>query len=321
MDWKSEECYQLYQRSLRLDYDRSEVTIETYQSHWREFTGLLPAAATIDQVPEYVAKFREQLRARRLKGTTVYAKLSAVHSYFRWLVDEGHIKTDPLVRLKMPPREMSQRSIPTPEILKVVLPRLRSLPRRDRIVIALGVYAGLRVSEMRNLNVESIDFKRMEIHVLNGKGRKDRDVTMHPELASILRPEVDTGARSVQCPHCGYGDGSPLLPGLARSRGNLQRMSKNLPWKAVKEHFPEFSPHDLRALFITVMLEQGVPLEEVQEQVGHSSADTTVRYKGRRNEYAKAKLRRVDFTAKPPAPEDNERIVSIAKYRPNGGRR
>jgi integrase len=85
-------------------------------------------------------------------------------------------------------------------------------------------------------------------------------------------------------------------------------------------HFPEFSTHDLRALFITVALEQGVPLEEVQEQAGHESADTTARYKGRRNEYAKAQLRRVDFTASPPTAEGDSSIVNLQRWRPNGRR-
>lgn len=319
--WRDDESYREYQTSLRLEYDRSIETIYNYEFAWRAFLQFLPDSAGLDKVPEAVALYRDDLRIKRcLKEATVYARLSAVRSYFGWLYVHGHIKVDPLDRLQLPRRTANPRSIPTPEVMKVVLPKLRSLPRRDRIVIALAVYAGLRASEIRNLNVESIDLKKNEIHVRNAKGHKDRDVYLHPELAKILRDEIDSELRAERCPCCGYGEGGPLLPGTSKAGLDGQRISKNQPWKAVKTHFPEFSTHDLRALFITVALEHGVPLEEVQEQAGHESANTTVRYKGRRNEYAKAQLRRVDFTTSPPKAEHDEQVVNLQRWRPNGRR-
>jgi len=322
VSWKDDDSYEEYKRSLRLEFDRTQGTIETYEYCWREFTEFLPSTATLADVSAAVDRYREDLRIRRrVKSTTLYQRLSAVHSYFRWLFEMGYIKEDPMARMRMPKRTLNPRNIPTPEVVEAILPRLRQLPRRDRLVIALGAMAGLRSSEIRNLNVDDVDINNGVLRILNAKGHKDREVIMHPELSRLLRDEVDPNVRAQHCPNCNYGEGGPLLPGQTTGEGSRPRMSRNQPYVSVKRHFPEYSPHDLRALFITVALEQGVPLQEVQKQAGHTSADTTVRYQGRRNAYAEAQLRRIDFTKKPP--KDDSGIVPLTKFRPNmykGGR-
>ena len=76
-------------------------------------------------------------------------------------------------------------------------------------------------SEIRNLNVESIDLTKNEIQVLNAKGHEDRDVYLHPEMAKILKGEIDSELRAARCPCCGYGEGG--LHGLAPDcRGRLK---------------------------------------------------------------------------------------------------
>jgi integrase/recombinase XerC len=315
VSWK--DSYDAYLQSQRLEFDRSPETLKAYEAAWLEFTEYLSSRATLEDVPQAIARYREVLRKRRLKENTISLRLTAVHSYFKWCLDSGVTRDDPLYRLKLPRKTHNPRSIPTSTEMAKALRKLSGLPRLDRLIIALATYAGLRSSEMRNLNVESIDLKAGKIHVLNAKGHKDRDVTLHPELAEMLRKEVDPNVRAVKCPHCGYGLGGPLLPGHGNGHPESVRISKNQPWLAVKRHFPDNSPHDLRAAFITICLEQGVPIEEVAEQVGHESVDTTTRYKGRRNVTAQARLKAVNFGA----PEPTELPPGVIRLDPSRRRR
>jgi integrase len=318
MSWKEDATYQMYKRALREDFDRAEGTIEAYEYAWLDFCNFLPSTASLDDVPAAVNAYREELRVhRRAKSTTLYQRLSAIHGYFKWLYQEGYVREDPMARMRMPKRTLSPHSVPTPEEVEKVLSRLKLLPRREKLIIALGAMAGLRRSEICNLNVEDIDFDNSRIRILNAKGHKDRDVVMHPELARILREECDPAIRAKRCPNCGYGPG-PLIHGGYSTDGPVQRLRAELAYKSVRRHFPEYGPHDLRALFITVALEQGVPLQEVQKQAGHSSADTTVRYQGRRNTYAEAQLRQLDFTKAPPKPADDEGIVHLRGFGKGG---
>jgi site-specific recombinase XerD len=142
---------------------------------------------------------------------------------------------------------------------------------------ALGVAygAGLRVSEVAHLKVDDIDSKRMLIRVEQGKGRKDRNAMLSPQLLALLRLWWREGKRRrVMLPH-GW-----LFPGQSA----LNPISTRQLHRAVHEAaeiagiHKRVSPHTLRHSFATHLLESDVDIRVIQVLLGHSKLDTTALY-------------------------------------------
>jgi len=142
---------------------------------------------------------------------------------------------------------------------------------------ALGVAygAGLRVSEVTALKVCDIDSTRMLIRVEQGKGRKDRNAMLSPQLLDLLRLWWREGKRrTVMLPH-GW-----LFPG----RNPVEPLSTRQLNRAVHEAAEvagikkRVTPHTLRHSFATHLLEQDVDIRVIQVLLGHSKLDTTALY-------------------------------------------
>jgi len=142
---------------------------------------------------------------------------------------------------------------------------------------ALGVAygAGLRVSEVAHLKVDDIDSQRMLIRVEQGKGGRDRNAMLSPQLLELLRMWWREGKRrGVMFPH-GW-----LFPG----RSYTDPISSRQLHRAVQEAaevaaiHKRISPHTLRHSFATHLLEQDVDIRVIQVLLGHAKIDTTAIY-------------------------------------------
>ena len=145
---------------------------------------------------------------------------------------------------------------------------------RDKALLLVGVGAGLRCAEICALRREDIDLKTEKLVVQEGKGRKQRQLYLAPEVISALRDWIacrgnQTGALFSRILKDGTVTEMPLTnSGLTHALNILQETAGVAP----------FSPHDLRRTFITQLLEQGVDINTVRQLAGHSDVSTTVRY-------------------------------------------
>jgi integrase/recombinase XerD len=165
-----------------------------------------------------------------------------------------------------------------PEVLSVEeAARLLGAAPGIKYKAALGVAygAGLRVSEVAHLKIDDIDSTRMLIRVEQGKGRKDRNAMLSPQLLELLRLWWREGKRrGVMLPH-GW-----LFPG----RNCTDPISSRQLHRAVQEAADaagirkRVSPHTLRHSFATHLLEQDVDIRVIQVLLGHSKLDTTALY-------------------------------------------
>ena len=147
---------------------------------------------------------------------------------------------------------------------------LEAITNPQNRVIAMILYAaGLRVSEAVSLRIADIDSKRMLLHVIQGKGRKDRLVTLSPVLLYHLR-----------CHYQRYRPRSWLFPSRTYPDRHITRDAVALAITAVRHVVAgkPVSPHTLRHCFATHLLESGTDLRTVQALLGHASIRSTVIY-------------------------------------------
>ncbi|HEY4041511.1 MAG TPA: tyrosine-type recombinase/integrase, partial [Rhodopila sp.] len=134
---------------------------------------------------------------------------------------------------------------------------------------------GLRVSEVASLKVDDIDSTRMLIRVEQGKGRKDRNAMLSPQLLALLRLWWKEGKRgSIMLRH-GW-----LFPGRSCTDPISTRQINRAIHEAAEAAGirKRVSPHTLRHSFATHLLEQDVDIRVIQVLLGHSKLDTTALY-------------------------------------------
>jgi integrase/recombinase XerD len=171
-----------------------------------------------------------------------------------------------------------RRSTTVPEVLSVeeaarLLEAAPGLKYKAALSVAYG--AGLRVSEVAHLKVDDIDSKRMLIRVEQGKGRKDRNAMLSPQLLELLRLWWrEARRRSVMLPH-GW-----LFPGRSYTDPISTRQLNRAVHEAAEAAGirKRVHPHTLRHSFATHLLEQDVDIRVIQVLLGHSKIDTTALY-------------------------------------------
>lgn len=138
---------------------------------------------------------------------------------------------------------------------------------RDFVMIQTGVLAGCRVSELCKLKVEDVDLAGPVIHILHGKGDKDRNVPIGSRLLIVLREWI--GERKTSWLFTGP-KGRKLAPRTFQSRlaaiGKKAGITKPV------------HPHLCRHTFASGLLEKGATIAEVQQLMGHASLQTTAVY-------------------------------------------
>jgi len=219
-------------------------------------------------------------------SNTVNRSLSALRSFFRYLLREGVVATDPAHAVRNP---KAAKRIPT-------FVREREMDRlfayypfgddyaghRDRTLLLLLYHTGLRAAEVLGLDLSGVDLTAGQLRV-TGKGNKQRIVPLGAEAVYWLERYLKT-ARGELLKHapCDF-----VFVGQKRSG-----ISRQLVWQMVKRYaaeagISELSPHGLRHAFATHLVNHGADLRSVQMMLGHASLNTTQIYTHVANERLK----------------------------------
>jgi integrase/recombinase XerD len=159
-----------------------------------------------------------------------------------------------------------------PQKLPVVLSReevLRFLGGVESLKHRTILTAGLRISEAVRLKASAIDSRRMVIRVVQGKGRKDRDVMLSPKLLVIMREYWDAVRPKIWL-FPGDVPGHPITTHAVEHACREARRLCGIPKR--------ISPHSLRHAFAVHLLESGTDLRTIQLLLGHRNLSTTARY-------------------------------------------
>ncbi len=276
---------------LTLEEGTSPRTLEAYRRDVErlvEYAVVKGASTPADFTSRMLREFVYHLKDLGLAPASIRRNISAVRTYFRFLLSDGVVARDPSERLETPKRWRTLPDVLTvDEALKLLAaPTLDDpLAFRDRAMLELAYGAGLRVSEWITLGLRDVLLEDKLVRVF-GKGSKERLVPIgRSAIGAVatymreLRPRLEKGA----------GQGVLLL----NARGEpLTRMGA---WKILQKHVERagitkhVSPHTLRHSFATHLLEGGADLRAVQEMLGHADISTTQIYTHVDREY----LRRV----------------------------
>ena len=215
---------------------------------------------------------------KKNKKVTIARKLSAVRSFFRFLVKHGVILDNPL-DLILTPKQV--KAIPVYLPVDDIFRLLDSIKTdtlagiRNRAIFETLYSSGIRVSELEGLDVFSVDFTKCLIRVV-GKGNKERIVPIGKKAVAAIkeyRRRLQSEAGIAE------EDNGPLF--LNKDHGRLtSRSIARILSKTARECglLIPVSPHALRHTYATHMLDAGADLRVVQELLGHKSLSTTQKY-------------------------------------------
>src|SRR5881628_3112055 len=158
----------------------SEHTLSAYESDLRDFAAFLELRKTafedIDHI--FVRDYLSHLYERKLQKTSVARKLACLRTFFKFLVHDGRLKSNPAELISSPrlPKKLPSYLGEEEAAAVVEMPQGSSLKDlRDRAILELLYASGLRVRELVGLNDENLDMPQQLVRVL-GKGRKQRIV-------------------------------------------------------------------------------------------------------------------------------------------------
>jgi len=275
---------------LALEAGHSQHTVDSYLRDLRrlaEFAdarGLQdPAALTRPLLREFVFALKDL----GLSPATIRRHVSAVRTYFGFLLGEGIVREDPSDRLESPrPGRTLPDTLSVAEVEALLAaPSIdEPLGWRDRALLELGYGAGLRVSELCGLGLTDLVLSDGLVRVL-GKGSKERMVPIGRSVLGALsvylhtlRPALDRGSSKQRV--------------FLNNRG--QPLSRVGAWGIVKRAATRagltktVTPHTLRHSFATHLLEGGADLRAVQEMLGHADLSTTQIYTHVDREYLRS---------------------------------
>lgn len=272
---------------LALEVGSSRHTVEAYLRDIRRFVQFTDAADPAAVTPRLVRDFVYHLKDLGLATSSIRRQISAIRTYYRFLVGEGHVSADPSERIETPKGWQT-----LPEVLSVSEAEAllaaphpdEALAWRDRALLEIGYGTGARVSEFVNLGVHDVAFDEGLVRLF-GKGGKERLVPIgRRALGAValylreIRPGLDRG----------FGAGRLLLNARGRP------LSRVGAWGIIKRAAERaglakrVTPHTLRHSFATHLLEGGADLRAVQEMLGHADLATTQIYTHVDREYLRS---------------------------------
>jgi site-specific recombinase XerD len=239
-----------------------------------------------------------RLRAplQTLSANSVNAYVRPLRSLVIWLVDEGLLSQDPFRRSRrraalnplLPSEETPTKSATLDDIraLEAGCAGQRPLDLRDRAIVSILKTTAARNSGVRLLRLEDLDFERALIRFRRGKGGKTLDVALQPETRAALFAYLERGRPVlVEQAHAdGEADPGWLFISACQSAG-VQPLSMNAVSLMLTRRYHAgggslrtFGSHRIRHATATLLVNNGMPLEEVSRYLGHSSTDVTRRY-------------------------------------------
>ena len=245
----------------------SEKTIRYYSSTLRNTFASIKKGIlqiTTDDLRLYLDEYQSSSDAGK---TTIDNVRRILSSFFAWLEDEDYIIKSPVRRIHKVKTCKTVKETYTDEALEIMRDHCETI--RDLALIDFLASTGMRVGELVLLNRDDIDFTNRECIVL-GKGNKQRKVYFDARAKIHLQNYLNSRS-----------DGNPaLFVSLQKPHNRLQIRGVEIRLHELGEklNLCRIHPHKFRRTLATMAIDKGMPIEQVQQLLGHQNIDTTLQY-------------------------------------------
>lgn len=273
-------------RHCEIERGLAELTCKAYRRDVGACVAFL-ASIGIEQIEHVtVAHLRRFLAAEaetRPSPGSRTRTVVAVRSFFRFCVENEYLIKNPAIALRTPKKREA-----LPDVLDASeLTRLLHVPasegvwqrrfsgrvERDRLLLALMAFGGLRRSELIGLDIDDVDLGTMLLRIRRAKGGRQRTIPVHPALVPLFdayiatRLPIDTERALFLGVH-GRRLSASVLASTFRRYAEAAGVTKH----------KRVTPHTLRHVFATELLAAGANLRQIQELLGHKHLDSTQHY-------------------------------------------
>ena len=267
----------------QLKYERrlSPHTQLAYKKDLSDWSTYLAAEMGVNQLSEVnasqIRSWLASLRASGISSRSIVRKISALKSFYKFLLRKGVVEKNPLVQISSP---KISKSLPVfiREEEAAQMGQTLAIASEDwkgfnaRLLVTLFYYTGMRLSELINLKEEQLELSRSQLKVL-GKGNKERIIPLHADLIALIKEYIQKKQdqfTSTESYLLLTESGKKLYPRYAWQLVNQVLGAATTVQKK--------SPHVLRHSFATHLLNNGADLNAVKELLGHSSLAATQVY-------------------------------------------
>ena len=280
--------------SVEVERGRSKKTVENYELYLTRFVTLCseildkPSFTPAEITPELLRKYRLSLnrfensvRGESLSPLTQAYHLIALRGFLKYLARRGIKSLDPSL-VDLPRAVKKQVTFLHYDEVEEMLDSIDTSTEsglRDRAIIELLFSGGLRVSELINLNRDSINLDRREF-IVRGKGKKDRPIFISKAAADRVQEYLS--ARTDSLPALFLNNSRHQ--NAVDTSGDFRRLTSRSVQRIIEKHAraagitKHVTPHTLRHSFATALLEGGADLRAIQAMLGHESIGTTEIY-------------------------------------------
>ncbi len=278
-----------YLEYLQAERGLAQNTIDAYRRDITFFCDFLYKLFEIDEFSKiarnHINYYIKELHDKKYTPTSVTRKIAAIRGWFRWLSANEIVQNDPSLSVELPKlTKKLPKVISVAEIENILKNHLTDI---ESAVLELLYGAGLRVSELVNLELNNIDMSARYVRCI-GKGSKERIIPVGEKAIKALKTYLKKRELVIKKFRL---DTKKLFikdNGSAVTRQDVYVFIRK-QGELLKKHI---SPHTLRHSFATHMLENGADLRVVQELLGHSDVSTTQLY----THVSKKRLKEVYFS-------------------------
>lgn len=267
---------------LRFQKRYSEHTLTAYSKDLREFSGFVSAQYELSENwPEVthhmIREWVIYLMDNDITPGSVARKLSSLKSFFKYLMREGIVSSNPAARVQAPKQRKKLLRVASEDELGDLLDHdpFEKTPwgNTQRAILYTFYHTGMRLSELINLEEADVDFDQEKI-LVTGKRNKQRSIPLSPVLKKVLMTHIDQSQAVSTAAKNQFlfttEKGKKLYPKLVYNTVNT--------YLSLVSGLEKKSPHVLRHSFATHMLNRGADLNSIKELLGHSNLAATQIY-------------------------------------------
>lgn len=245
----------------------SERTIKYYKEIIEKFVNDFDKSIkqiSTNEIRNYLSEYKDNSSCG---STTIDNIRRVLSSFFSWLEDEDYIMKSPVRRIHKIKTAVVVKEVLTDENLERLRDKCENI--RDLSLVELLISTGMRVGELVNLNINSINFEDRSCIVL-GKGNKEREVYFDAKTKLHLKEYISKRNDSNDALFVSMKE-----PHQRLSISGIELIIRTL---GINSNINKVHPHKFRRTLATMAIDKGMPVEQVQKLLGHVKIETTMHY-------------------------------------------